>query len=249
MPETLTDGPILRPVSARSALLGLLIGAEVSVLSARELVAAGHLVGFSESAVRVALSRMVTSGDLVRTGDGRYQLSERLARRQDRQELAIHTPTTTWHGQWEMVVVTATGRSAADRAQLRTTLVELRLAEMREGVWLRPKNLAIKLPDDVARCCEHFTVAPRPDPRLLAARLWDLDVWAARARALLGAADTQDPVLRFTACATSARHLLEDPLLPAELLPAGWPGDELRRTHLEYKQWLIETRQALVMSP
>jgi len=52
-------------------------------------------------------------------------------------------------------------------------------------------------------------------------------------------------VLRFTACATSVRHLLEDPALPDELLPADWPGAALRKAHLDYKDWLIDTRQAL----
>ena len=32
----------------------------------------------------------------------------------------------------------------------------------------------------------------------------------------------------FTAAAALLRHLRTDPLLPAELLPPGWPGDELR---------------------
>ena len=85
MSPTHADANALRPVSARSALLGLLMSAEVPTLSARELVAGGRLVGFSETTVRVALSRMVAADDLVRTADGRYQLSERLSHRQRRQ--------------------------------------------------------------------------------------------------------------------------------------------------------------------
>ena len=235
----------LRPVSARSALLGLLMGAEVPTLSARELVAGGGLVGFSETTVRVALSRMVAAEDLVRTSDGRYRLSERLSHRQRRQEAAIHVRASAWDGEWDMVVVTATGRSAGDRASLRATLMDLRLAELREGVWVRPANLDLAWSDHLAGLCERLRMRPTTDPAELAGRLWDLTGWADRARELLAATDTDDPALRFTACATSVRHLLEDPALPEELLPADWPGAALRKAHLDYKDWLIDTRQAL----
>ena len=132
-----------------------------------------------------------------------------------------------------------------ERASLRSKLTELRLAELREGVWVRPANLELDWSDDIEDQAERLTMRPNGNPAELADRLWDLSGWAARARALLTAADTDDPVLRFTACATSVRHLLEDPVLPEELLPADWPGAELRRAHLEYNNWLIETRRAL----
>lgn len=237
--------PDLRPVSARSALLGLLLGAEQPSLSAGELVAGGRLVGFAEQAVRVALSRMVAGGDLSKDDEGRYRLSERLLLRQRRQEAAILAPTNDWNGDWQLVLITSTGRSAADRAALRTTLTELRLGELREGVWLRPTNIDLDWPDGLDDSCERGTMRPRSDPAALAARLWDLAGWSVRARGLLAATDTDDPVLRFTACASAVRHLLEDPLLPDSLLPADWPGDELRRSHLAYRDWLIQTRRDL----
>ncbi|WP_064444899.1 PaaX family transcriptional regulator C-terminal domain-containing protein [Rhodococcus sp. YH3-3] len=235
----------LRPVSARSALLGLLLGAEVPTLTASELVAGGQIVGFAEPTVRVALSRMTSAGDLERSERGGYQLSERLLHRQRRQVEAIHTIPKDWNGDWDMFLVTASGRSASDRAALRDVLSNLRLAEIREGVWLRPANLDIDWPADIGTLGERLTARPATDPASLAARLWDLTGWADHARALLAAIDTSDPVLRFTACATSVRHLLDDPLLPEELLPSDWPGGELRQTHLAYNDWLIETRRSL----
>ncbi|USI92958.1 PaaX family transcriptional regulator C-terminal domain-containing protein [Rhodococcus pyridinivorans] len=235
----------LRPVSARSALLGLLLGAEVPALTARELVAGGQIVGFTEPTVRVALSRMTSAGDLERTDEGGYRLSERLLHRQRRQAAAIHVIPKPWNGDWDMFVVTASGRSAADRATLRAALIDLRLAELREGVWLRPANLYLDWPTDIDTLGERLTTKTVRDPAGLAARLWDLSAWANRARALLAAIDTSDPVMRFTACATSVRHLLDDPLLPYELLPSDWPGSELRQSHLEYNDWLIETRRSI----
>ncbi|HWJ08240.1 MAG TPA: PaaX family transcriptional regulator C-terminal domain-containing protein [Nocardioides sp.] len=238
--------PALKPVTTRSALLTLLLGAELPSLTTRELVAAASVVGFTEPAVRVALSRMAAAGDVARDASGRYRLSDRLLERQRRQEQATRPPTRAWSGDWELVVVTTAGRTAADRAELRTALGELRLAEVREGVWTRPANLALDWPASVEAVCDRFTGAPVADAAALAARLWDLDTWATTARELLAATDTTDPVLRFTACATSGRHLLTDPVLPAELLPADWPGEELRAGHVAYKQWVNDMRRSLV---
>ncbi|MBM7520329.1 PaaX family transcriptional regulator C-terminal domain-containing protein [Nocardioides nitrophenolicus] len=237
---------VLKPVSTRSALLTLLLGAEVPRLSTRELVAGASLVGFAEATVRVALSRMTTAGDVVRDEEGCYQLSERLAARQRRQEEAAHPSLRPWDGTWELVAVTTAGRTASDRAELRTALTELRLGELREGLWTRPANLDLAWPEAVSEVCERFTgAAPAADPRALAARLWDLDGWAATARLLLDATATDDPVLRFTACATSGRHLLADPVLPPSLLPDDWPGDALRASHVAYKQWVVDMRRSL----
>ncbi|WP_141007415.1 PaaX family transcriptional regulator C-terminal domain-containing protein [Nocardioides humi] len=238
--------PTLKPVTTRSALLTLLLGAEVARLSTRELVAGASIVGFAEPTVRVALSRMAAAGDVVRDADGGYRLSDRLVARQRRQEEAAHPSLRDWDGTWELVAVTTAGRTASERADLRATLSELRLAELREGLWTRPANLDLTWPGVVAEVCERFTgAAPAADPAGLAARLWDLDAWAAAARRLLDATATDDPVLRFTACATSGRHLLADPVLPAALLPADWPGDALRASHVAYKQWVVDMRRSL----
>ncbi|NYI47245.1 phenylacetic acid degradation operon negative regulatory protein [Nocardioides aromaticivorans] len=238
--------PALKPVTTRSALLTLLLGAELPSLTTRELVAAASVVGFAEPAVRVALSRMAAAGDVVRDDEGRHRLSDRLLERQRRQDRATRPAVHDWDGSWEIVAVTTAGRTAADRADLRTTLGELRLAELREGVWTRPANLAIDWPAAVEEVSDRFTGAAATDARELAGRLWDLGDWARTARELLAATDTTDPVLRFTACATSGRHLLTDPVLPAELLPRDWPGEELRASHVAYKQWVNDMRRSLV---
>ncbi len=238
--------PELKPVTTRSALLTLLLGAELPSLTTRELIAAASVVGFAEPAVRVALSRMTAAGDVVRDEDGRYRLSDRLLERQRRQEQATRPRVRDWTGEWELVVVTTAGRTAADRAELRAVLAELRLAELREGVWTRPANLDIDWPARVEEVSDRFTGAAVTEPGDLAGRLWDLAGWAHTARELLAATGTSDPVLRFTACATSGRHLLTDPVLPEELLPDDWPGDELRAGHVAYKEWVNDMRRSLV---
>src|SRR5206468_3064761 len=124
--------------------------------------------------------------------------------------------TRAWHGDWEMVVITATGRGPAERADLRARLAALRLAELREGVWLRPANLTRPLPDDLARVALSYTARPDGSPHDLVARLWPLEAWAATARTLLAhAADAHHPAGRLTAFAAAVRHLLTDPVLPS----------------------------------
>jgi phenylacetic acid degradation operon negative regulatory protein len=97
-----------------------------------------------------------------------------------------------------------------------------------------------------------MTVTPDEDPASLAAELWDLSGWAARAEALLAAApeESGDLVAEppdwaaavFTAAAATLRHLRTDPLLPAALLAPGWPADRLRARYEHY----LSAIQALV---
>ncbi len=136
-------------------------------------------------------------------------------------------------------MITATGRGPAERAELRTRLTALRLAELREGVWLRPANLDRPLPAGLHQVAPHVHRAPRRAPArpgrpALAAR-----GWAATARSLLARATRADhPADRFTAYAAAVRHLLTDPVLPSELLPADWPGETLRTAYAGYRQEL-----------
>ncbi|MER6984327.1 PaaX domain-containing protein, C- domain protein, partial [Streptomyces carpinensis] len=126
----------LRPLSARSVILSLLLGTHPPELPVKDLVRAVEPFGIGGSTLRAALSRMVAAGDLRRAG-GVHGLSDRLLERQRRQDAAVHPQTRHWDGLWEMAVVTATGRGPAERAELRAGLAALRLAELREGVWLR----------------------------------------------------------------------------------------------------------------
>ncbi|WP_191242466.1 PaaX family transcriptional regulator C-terminal domain-containing protein [Amycolatopsis deserti] len=226
---------LLRPVSARSAVLTTLLALHPPRLTAAELVANMERLGFTETATRAALSRMVARGDLVRDATA-YTLSERLLERQREVDAVHHPQTREWRGSWEMAIVTTAGRSAADRAALRTQLQSLRVAELREGVWTRPANLLRGWPEELTAISECFEARPLGDPAALAADLWDLESWAAHGHRLLKALPgTSDPADRFTLVAAMVRHLQSDPLLPPELSPADWPGDALRAAYDEYR--------------
>jgi phenylacetic acid degradation operon negative regulatory protein len=228
-------GP-LRPLTARSTVLSVLLGIDPPELPVRDLVRIVEPFGVAAATARVALSRMVAGGDLVTAG-GTYRIGPRLAERKARQDDAVRAATVPWHGDWEVVVITAVGRDPADRAALRLRLVALHLAELREGVWMRPANLRRTWPPDPDGLLRRFVARPDDDPHALTAQLWDLHSWAATASTLLGLlCSAGDPQLRFTAAAASVRHLLTDPRLPAELQPDGWPGGTLRAAYVGYQR-------------
>ncbi|MEU0053239.1 PaaX family transcriptional regulator C-terminal domain-containing protein [Streptomyces sp. NPDC006309] len=228
----------LRPLSARSVVLSLLLGAHPPELPVKDLVRLVEPFGVGGSTLRAALSRMVTAGDL-RRADAVYRLSDRLLARQRRQDDAVHPRTRVWDGDWEMVVITATGRGPAERADLRARLTALRLAELREGVWLRPANLGRPLPDGLREVALPYRARPEEPPGDLAARLWPLADWADTARSLLArATGAGHPAVRLTAYAAAVRHLLTDPVLPPALLPADWPGEALRTAYAAYRREL-----------
>lgn len=229
----------LRPLSARSVVLSVLLGTHPPELAVRDLVRIAQLFDISDATLRVALTRMVAAGDLLRT-DAVHRLSERLVERQRRQDDAVDPRTVGWEGAWEMVAVTATGRSAAERAALRTRLTDLRLAELREGLWLRPANLRRTWPAALDGLVERFTGAPHGDPGALAGRLWDLDGWARSAELLLAAFRAATaPADRIAHAASIVRLLLTDPVLPPRLVPQGWPADAVRAEYRAYRQELM----------
>ncbi|MBW3669742.1 MAG: PaaX domain-containing protein, C- domain protein [Actinobacteria bacterium] len=214
--------------SARSVVASTLLGAKPPVLPVRVLVRSAGLFGIAEGTVRVALSRMVAAGELTQDDDGPYRLTGHLLERQVRQEAGRRPRLRRWSGRWTTAVVVATGRAAADRAALRSRLARQRMGELREGVWLRPDNLAVPADDE----CLWGAWRPDADPVALARSLWDVDGWAADADVLRTrlAGWTADAGLAagFVLSADVLRHFNADPLLPAELLPPSWPGDGLR---------------------
>ena len=142
MPKSLARMP------ARSVVLSVLLGAHPAWASAAELIRLTSDFGIKEATLRVALTRMVSAGDLVRSADG-YRLSDRLLARQRRQDDAMRPQLRPWHGLWTTLIVTSVGTDARTRATLRTTLQHKRFGELREGVWMRPDNLGLDVDAEI----------------------------------------------------------------------------------------------------
>lgn len=254
-PES-TDDP---PLTARSVLASTLLGTDPPELPVARLVAVAALFGITENRARVALTRMVQAGEA--TADaGRYRLTGHLAERGRRQQESRRPTRLRWRGEWTVIVLGGERRPAAERAAHRRALVAARLAELREGVWMRPDNLpgdlAADLPADLVAQSQPMTA--RPDhPVELAAHLWDLDGWRDHATHLLARLDV-DPspdslADGFVLSASVLRHLQADPLLPAPLVPADWNGDELRAVYdtwdTRYRTLLAEWHRAWRPTP
>ncbi|WP_158018934.1 PaaX family transcriptional regulator C-terminal domain-containing protein [Mycobacterium basiliense] len=228
-------------MTARSVVLSVLLGAHPAWASASELVRLTADFGIKETTLRVALTRMVGAGDLIRSADG-YRLSDRLLARQRRQDEAMRPRVRAWHGDWHLVVVTSVGTDARTRAALRNTMHDKRFGELREGVWLRPDNLDVELaPDAAARV---RVLKARDDaPAQLAGQLWDLGAWVEVGHRLLDEmAQLAQVSDRFVVAAAMVRHLLTDPMLPAELLPEDWPGIPLRAAYHDFVIELVNRR-------
>src|SRR5256885_16912663 len=88
----------LRPLSARSVVASVLLGTHPPRLSAAALVELCSRFGITGGTTRVALSRMVTAGELA-AEDGHYRLIGRgLLSRQRAPDDALDPPALPWTG-------------------------------------------------------------------------------------------------------------------------------------------------------
>ena len=163
----------------------------------------------------------------------------RIVERHARQQAARTMTGADWDGTWLAAVVTGERRSASDRAAFREVAARLHLAEIREGLWMRPDDRPGTRdghPIVDAQATWFRTIRP-DDPDVLVAA-FGLDAWAERARALLDEIRRWQPALdrhdvaalgeTFVVDADVLRHLVADPELPATLLPPEWPGPAIR---------------------
>jgi phenylacetic acid degradation operon negative regulatory protein len=235
----------IRPLGARSVIASTLLGADAARMPVERLVRAGALFGIADGAIRTALWRMASAGELI-AENGLYELGGRLLARQRRFSDNAAARRRAWDGTWEIDIVEPGPRSASARQDLRVAARALHLAELREGVWLRPDNL------DPARSPEHratldtqcFRLVGATAPETVSERLFDTPRWASGARALIDALDDAshppdelgpgDLAAGFRLSIAVVRHLDADPLLPDELLPAAWPGADLRDRYADY---------------
>jgi phenylacetic acid degradation operon negative regulatory protein len=228
-----------RPLSARSVLATALLGADQPHLTVGELVAIASLFGISDGAARTCLWRMVSTGELA-SDDGTYALAGGLLERRQRVDEASRIDDQAappWDGTWELAVVSLERRSAADRLALRKAATALHLAELREGVWIRPDNLdrdrVPTLRTVLDRQCVHFHNAATDISAETVRTLFSLDDWATDAQTLTLAIrdEVEDLAYQFGLSVAVVRHLQLDPLLPAELIPQEWPGQDLRSAY------------------
>lgn len=234
----------LGPVNARSALFDvygdhlLARGKQAPVAALVRLLAP---LGISAPAVRTAVSRMARQGWLtpVRLPEGAgYRLTRRADRRLHQAADRIYRQhPAAWDGRWHVLVVERIA-DRAQRARLRSALAYLGYGCLDRATWIgaHPSiELEALLAAERVRV-ERFYASYDGDARGLAARVWDIDglghayrQWLSDAYGLIGQAGPDQPdevvfVIRTALVHEWRKFLFTDPGLPAELLPAQWPG-------------------------
>jgi phenylacetic acid degradation operon negative regulatory protein len=214
--------------------------------------------GVSEAGARAALSRVSRAGVLEGSRDGRttsYRLSPdaRRAGRAYARAVARFTGVAgtaadaPWSGRWTCVTYTVPEEERERRRAVRARLRSLGFGPLQDGVWVSPRDGS----DGAAAALtelgvERFTVLTGAratagggvDPTAA----WDLEGLAHTYAELVGQLTVEASRLRRrrvrpdTALVTRTELMAAwrglarvDPGLPAELLPAAWPGAEARR--------------------
>lgn len=210
-------------------------------IPAQVLVAAGEVFGLSEQNVRMALARLVEHAAAIRTGRGRYRLSDsgEAMRRETRRWKHVAELTQPWSGAWIAVHDAMVPRS--DRTAMRRHQRAMRLRgfrELSEGLWIRPANLRGsigELRNDLRSIGLHpdalvFGLHDLDEQaRAKATSLWDTASLIASYKALADALRASTERLCRMSLESAAaetlilgrdviRHINLDPLLPEELM-------------------------------
>ncbi|MET9513830.1 PaaX family transcriptional regulator C-terminal domain-containing protein [Streptomyces sp. NPDC002994] len=217
-----------------------------------ELIRLLAAVGVDAPSVRSSVSRLKRRGLLVaaRTPDGAagYALSDDAHQLLDDGDRRIYEhPAPHLSEGWVLAVFSVPESERAKRHVLRSRLARLGFGSAAPGVWIAPARLY----DETRHTLERLQLAPYVDlfrgehlgfaaTEEAAARWWDLTGIAKQHEQFL---DLHEPVLRawvargeeapdpehayrdYLLALDSWRRLpYADPGLPAELLPADWPG-------------------------
>lgn len=234
----------LRPLSARSIILSVLLGSHPPEMHVAPLLNFTTLFGIANGTVRTALSRLHTAGEL-ESSDGLYRLSGRLLDRQSQQDTGRAKPPNQWDGCWWTAVVLSESRSLAERRTFRSRVQGARLGELRPDTWMRPANIDVPhdLPD-VALTRGKLVTGNAQD---LVQFLWDLEALDREAADLYSRLEhvresldhTEPPgdslASAFTVSAACLRYLRTEPQLPPDLA-TGTAANDLRTLYDETAQ-------------
>lgn len=232
----------IEPLSARSITLSVLLGSHPPSLAGRQLIALAELFDIRAGTMRTALSRLVTSGDLM-GDDGVYALGTRMLQRQRQQDEGRQAPPAVWDGRWFTAIAAADARSVAERRAFRSAMEGARMGELRPDIWMRPANIAIgDRPEDVLVTHGELDA---DEPSELVHQLWPLDELESTARRLMESIerhrpslDRDDPTVlppTFILSAAAVRFLRTEPQLPSELAPGRWTPPSLRPAYDDFE--------------
>jgi phenylacetic acid degradation operon negative regulatory protein len=224
-----------------------------------------RVMGFSEPAVRAAVSRSMRTGWLEAQKFGRksyYALTPEVRWRVHRAVGRLYRPLDApWDGLWRVLVYTIPEERRADRDRLRKELSVLGFGTLTPGVWISPNDLsreALELSrvhglEAFVEIFEATRLSAGTDLELVE-RAWDVPGMNARYAAFLEqfraepSPKTDEDAFRafVTVLHEYRKFLFSDPGLPLTLQPEGFLGLEAARLFRERKSKLAPRVQRFV---
>jgi phenylacetic acid degradation operon negative regulatory protein len=242
-------GTAPRPQSLLLSFFGIhVLGRDIAVSSAGVIDVLGS-VGVGEEAVRSMLTRMVRRGLLERHRRGRktyFGLTARSAKvLKDGQERIWETGVLNrdWDGTWTVVGYSLPDAWRSERHDLRSRLLWGGFGLLQSGMWAAPGRVDVAALveglglDAYIKAFQGCVVAPAEAGRLVSAA-YDIPAIVRRHEAFLARWGGQEAADRMEEDALSQQLLLHtdwldvvrrDLHLPAEHLPADWPGIRAER--------------------
>jgi phenylacetic acid degradation operon negative regulatory protein len=208
-----------------------------------------NLAGLADQPVRLALRRLVASGDIEQIGRGRAGMvsltsSGRRRLERDRQSLALafaqDAGDAPWDGRWRLIAVTTPERERVVRDTLRRGLHELGAIAISTSLYVSPHDLVTELPDEArpylsTATTKDLDVRGMTNAQAIAEALWPSGPTVAAYSTLDEALhrDTSNtdlpPAVRMLLLADALELAIrEDPLLPLELRGAPWSPSQTR---------------------
>ncbi|WP_262403673.1 PaaX family transcriptional regulator C-terminal domain-containing protein [Actinomadura sp. CNU-125] len=244
----------LRPQSLMLTYLGnYVLGRDIAVFSGSFIETFARL-GVGEHAVRSTLTRMVRRGLLARHRDGRrmhFGLTARSAGiLHDGEERVWRRGVlgTDWDGTWTVLAFSMPESWQRVRHDLRARLTWAGFGSLGNGTWIAPSRRDVRSIAAELGLAGHLKVfsGPAEEPTDVPAMLreaFDLDAVAGGYRAFLGRWDRPDPLpgapddlARYLWMTTEWLQLVrDDPRLPVEHLPDGWPAVRGQQVLLELR--------------
>jgi len=235
-----TTAVAVRPEALLLTLFGDYVLDRGIAVSTGGVIAVLGRLGVSEHATRATVSRMSHRGLLRTIRQGRQAFLGLTAHgttvlRDGQRKLDGDIVERHWDGRWTLLTFSVPESRRADRHALRTRLGWFGFGPLRSGLWISPsaEDISVALAElDLLEHTEVFRAEAFmwTDPARIAREAWDLPEIAAgydqfRLRWTDTTAAEFDELARRVQLGAEWLLLIRrDPVLPAALLPADWPG-------------------------
>lgn len=226
----------------------------------RTLVAGLELLGVQEKAARQALSRLEADGWLTRARFGRqarWSLTDRAARLLEEGAERIYgfgRTDRSWDGEWVVLLASVPERERATRYRMAQRLSWVGFGPLGQAVWVCPwttqEAVAQRVLADLGVEATSFrgAVGAVGSADAVAGRAWSLgaladayDQFLSEFVAEIEVGDAASAAVELTRLVHAWRKFpFLDPDLPAELLPAAWPGHRATELFAERRERLSE---------